>query len=127
MTEETLLHRQVNPAWVQNGRPSSQTFRPTPKDQFKLSLYDGDQINPEASWHHFTSLINESGRTNESVGVLSLTVLEFATEGLQCVPSPEIFKEHAHADYADLTDGQIRKKGQRLLVVAVARGWQYQA
>ena len=46
MTPETLLHRMVHPTWLQNGLPTSQTFRPTPKDAGRLSVYDGSQIPP---------------------------------------------------------------------------------
>jgi hypothetical protein len=120
VTDDTMLHRQVNSSWIQNGRPSSQTFRPTPKDKFQLSLYDGDMIDAEASWKHFTSA------GHNSVGVLSLLVREFAEEGLTCHSSPEVFAEHVHADYTGLTEGQMRGKGKRLLVVALNRGWQYQ-
>ena len=119
MTDDTILHRQINPGWVQNGRVTSQAFRPTPKDEFKLSLYDGDMITAEASWEHFRK------QGLESVGVLSLTRREFAAEGVPCYSSPTIFVEHVHADYAGLTDGQMRAKGKRLLSVAVKRGWQY--
>ena len=120
MTDDTKLHRQVNSSWIQNGRPSSQTFRPTPKDKFKLSLYNGDMIDAEASWKHFTSA------GNDSVGVLSLLVREFTEEELTCHSSPDVFPEHAHADYTGLTEGQMRRKGKRLLEVALHRGWQYQ-
>ena len=120
MTDDTTLHRQVNTSWIQNGRPSSQTFRPTPKDQFLLSLYDGDRIDAEASWKHFISA------GNNSVGVLSLLVREFVAEELTCHSSPEVFAEHAHADYTGFTEGQMRGIGKRLLVVALNRGWQYQ-
>jgi hypothetical protein len=44
MNPETLLYRHVNQDWVQQGVPSSQTFRPTQKDHGKLSVYDGDII-----------------------------------------------------------------------------------
>jgi len=44
MTDETLVHRQIHPSFVQAGFPTSQAFRPTPKDESKLSVYDGDMI-----------------------------------------------------------------------------------
>jgi len=40
VNDSTLLHRQVNPAFVQSGRVTSQAFKPTPKDQGLLSVYD---------------------------------------------------------------------------------------
>ena len=55
MTGATFLFRQVHPSFVQAGRVTSQVFRPTPKDQSLLSVYDGDQITAEDSWTHFTS------------------------------------------------------------------------
>ena len=47
MTGTTLLLRQIHPSFVQDGRVTSQAFRPTPKDESLLSVYDGDQITPE--------------------------------------------------------------------------------
>lgn len=44
MTPESLLLRQVNPRWIREGRVTSQVFRPTPKDEKKLSVYDGAKI-----------------------------------------------------------------------------------
>ena len=55
MNPETLLDRHVNQSWVQQGVPSSQTFRPTQKDNGKLSVYDGDIIvSAEAVYEHWT-------------------------------------------------------------------------
>ena len=36
-----LLHRQVHPSWIQEGRITSQAFSPTPKDLGLLSVYLG--------------------------------------------------------------------------------------
>lgn len=49
MTPQTQLLRQIHPNFVQAGRVTSQAFRPTPKDENHLSVYDGDQIQPEAA------------------------------------------------------------------------------
>ena len=65
MTDDTLLLRQVNPAWIQDGRITSQVFRPTPKDSKRLSVYDGDQISAEDAWSHYVRELEL-----ESVGVL---------------------------------------------------------
>jgi tRNA(Ile2) C34 agmatinyltransferase TiaS len=71
MTTQTLLLRQVNPSWVQAGRVTSQAFKPTQKDNKMLSVYDGDQIEPEASWRHYTEQLGHL-----SVGVLAVIVAE---------------------------------------------------
>ena len=54
MTGDTLLLRQIHPSFVQDGRVTSQAFRPTPKDDAQLSAYDGDQITPVAAWLNYT-------------------------------------------------------------------------
>ncbi len=100
MTEDTLLLRQVNPGFIQNNRPSSQVFRPTPKDEFKLSVYDGDMISPEQSWKHFTGDLG-----CRSVGVLAVAVEECSEQSLPVASSPEVFEQHAHIDFTGCTTG----------------------
>ena len=90
MTESTELLRQVNPKFLHQGRPSSQVFKPTAKDDKKLSVYDGDLIAAEAAWQHFT---NELGHS--SVGVLAVTVGECHSQELDVRPDPTPFPEHA--------------------------------
>jgi hypothetical protein len=122
VTDETLLLRQVHPAFIQNDRPSSQVFRPTPKDEHKLSVYDGDMITAEQSWQHFTGDLGY-----RSAGVLAVTGRECTEQSLPVVSSPEVFKEHAHIDFSGCTASQIEKKGKKLLAAALVRGWQYRA
>jgi hypothetical protein len=121
MNDDTLLHRQVHPSWVQLGRATSQAFRPTPKDERKLSVYDGDQISAEAAWKHYTNQLAQ-----ESVGVMAVSVGECFNEQLQVVPDPTPCPEHTLIDFSNLTENQIRKKSKRLQVAAQKRGWQYQ-
>ena len=40
MNSKTILLRQIHPIWIQQGRVTSQAFRPTPKDENKLSVFD---------------------------------------------------------------------------------------
>ena len=120
MNDDTLLHRQVSPAWIQAGHITSQVFRPTPKDQKKLSVYDGDLISAEDSWIHFTDM-----QGFESFGVMSVTVEECQSLELSVQPEPEPFPEHAIIDFGDLGENQIRKKAKRLKAAAETRGWQY--
>lgn len=121
MNDQTLLHRQINPAWLQAGEVTSQAFRPTPKDERKLSVYDGDQISADASLEHF---VNTLGL--RSVGVLSVAVHECSTLELPCAADPLPFPEHAVIDFAGLTEKQTKKKGKQLRALAVDRGWQSQ-
>lgn len=120
MTETTLLLRQINPSFVQQGRVTSQAFRPTPKDQQKLSVYDGDLISAPDSWTHFTQI-----QRLQSIGVLGVTVQECRNEELVVRSSPEYFAEHAEIDFLGFTPNQCEKKGKRLRSAAEARGWLY--
>lgn len=121
MTEDTLLLRQVNPLWVQQGRVTSQVFRPTPKDEKRLSVYDGDQITPENAWKHFCA---DLGFT--SVGVLAVTVGECRTYDLPSTPDPEPFPEHVVIDFTELSENQIKVKAKLLKGAAESRSWLYQ-
>lgn len=122
MTDATMLLRQVHPSWVQQGRVTSQAFRPTPKDKHLLSVYDGDLITAADSWTHFSGTLGFP-----SVGVMAVTVAECSTLDLPARPDPEPFPEHAVIDFSGLAENQIEKKGKRLKVKAEERGWLHQA
>lgn len=121
MNDETLLHRQVNPSWILLGRVTSQAFKPTPKDEHKLSVYDGDQIDAEDSWVHYTTSLGLA-----SVGVLAISVAECTAEGLNARPDPDPFDEHAVIEFEGNSNSQIEKKSKKLKKKAVDRGWQYE-
>jgi|SRR5579862_397565 len=121
MTPSTLLYRQINPNWVQNNRVSSQAFRPMPKDQSLLSVYDGDLIGPESSWRHFTIL------GFASAGVCAVSVDECAALQLSVRPDPAPFPEHAVIDFTGLSNSAAEKKSKMLRNKAALRGWLYQA
>ena len=120
MTDETLLMRQIHPSFVKLGRPTSAAFRPTPKDEHKLSVYDGDLISAVAAYAHYR------GRKLESHGVMGVTVNECNSQELPARSSPEIFHEHAEIDFSGLSNGQCEKKGKKLRDVAEQRGWLHQ-
>lgn len=122
MTDGTMLHRQINPSWTQNGRVTSQAFKPTPKDEGLLSVYDGDQINAEKAWVHFTTHLRF-----ESVGSLAVTVSECGDNELPVRSEPQPFPEHVVIDFTAFGANQVEKKAKKLRSVAEARGWQYQA
>jgi hypothetical protein len=84
MTGATLLLRQIHPSFVQAGNVTSQAFRPTPKDQKLLSAYDGDSVDPQSAWRHYTTVWKL-----DSVGVMALTCDECACEKLPSRPDPQ--------------------------------------
>ena len=122
MNDDTLLLRQVNPSWVQHGRVTSQAFRPTPKDQHKLSAYDGDQISAEKSWVHYTTTLKFS-----SIGTLAVTVMECKQQELPAAPDPEPFPEHVVIDFTGFGKSQVEHKSKKLKAAAEVRGWKYRA
>jgi len=122
VTDTTLLHRKINPSFVQNGRVTSQAFKPTSKDSGLLSVYDGDLIAARDSWTHFTVVQGFS-----SAGVYSVSVAERNQIDLPVRPDPAPFPEHAVIDFTPFSGGQVESKAKKLRAAAAACGWQHQA
>jgi hypothetical protein len=120
MTDDTELLRQVHPTFIQMDRVSSQAFEPTAKDNNRLSVYDGDQVNPEDAWNHFCAQPN-----CQSAGVLAVTVNECKGLGLTAEADPEPFPEHAVIDFGETAKNQVKKKARSLREIALARGWRF--
>ena len=116
-----MLLRQIHPKFVQNGRVTSQAFRPTPKDREQLSVYDGDQIRPKAAYLHYTTV-----QKIDSAGVMGVTVGECQSLELPVKPDPATFPEHAVIDFFGRSGSQVTKLGKKLVALAQARGWLYQ-
>lgn len=118
MDSDTLLLRQIHPSFVQNGRPTSQAFRPAPKDECFLSVDDGSKISPRASWERFT-------KTPEcrSAGVMAVTYSECSEQGLPVIADGDPFPEHCSIDFSNLTKGTVEKKAKILVRRAAERDW----
>jgi hypothetical protein len=101
---------------------TSQVFRPTPKDENKLSAYDGDRISPENAWEHYTEKLGHA-----SVGVMAVTVEECDKQELPARPDPTPFPEHVVIDFTGKSESQIRQISKRLKAFAESRDWLYQA
>ena len=121
MNPETLLLRQINPSFVQNGRPTSQVFRPTPKDGKQLSVDDGSKIAPKASWERFTGTFGFA-----SVGVMAVTSAECLAEELPVVADGVPYSDHCFIEFAGLAKSSVEKKAKVLASHAVQRGWLFQ-
>ncbi|WP_028986469.1 hypothetical protein [Thermicanus aegyptius] len=120
MTPQTFLHRQVHPSWIQQGKITSQTFKPTPKDQRRLSVYNGDMITPSKAWDHYTGQLKLQSR-----GVVSVTVEECNKLELNTFEDPEPFPEHAFVDFQVHSNSAIERKAKLLTRYAEQRGWSY--
>ncbi|MGM9508573.1 hypothetical protein ACS5NO_12630 [Larkinella sp. GY13] len=136
MNNNTHLHRQVHPSWVQNEvvsiqafteeprslAVSSLAFTPSLKDEKKLSLYNGDVFTAEESHKHFTK-----DSRYESCGVLSVTKGECDKIGQLMVEEDNVpFDGHCSIDFSQVTSkGQIKDKGRKLRDEAVKRNWTF--
>jgi len=120
---ETLLYRQVHESWLQLGIPSSQTFRPTPKDNGKSSVYDGDIIgSAEASYRHWTEELMLT-----SVGVLAVTEGECTELKLPAITDGIPFPAHATIDFTGCkSSSEAKRQAGALTKSAYTRGWQHQ-
>jgi hypothetical protein len=115
------LLRQINPSWIQQSRVTSQAFRPTPKDDRRLSVYDGDQVTPEEAWEHYAETLGHS-----SVGVLAVSVEECLSLALPVESDPAPFPAHAIVSFSGVPGAQVEAKAKLLRRAAEVRGWQYQ-
>jgi len=133
MEDNTLLHRQVHPTWVVNNKVSSQTFEaeskmeiasltfiPSPKDEGKLSVYNGEKHSAKEAFMHYT----EQGF--QSCGVVSVLVSECKEINLPCTEDNHPFDGHSYIDYTnEPSKGSIKNKAQKLKKKATDRNWTY--
>ena len=120
MNSDTLLYRMISPSWMQDGSPTTPAFKPTRKDNGRLSVYDGDQISPQAAYEHYASL------GNKAVGILAVTVAECESLDLAVTPDPlPGFPAHALIDFTALSGNRVKRTARQLNKSATARGWQH--
>jgi hypothetical protein len=124
MDKDTLLLRQVNPSWIVGDTISqqafsSQTFKPTPKDEGLLSVYNGEVFEAYAAYDHFTS------QGHPSVGVVAVTPTECDTIPVPILEDNIPFHGHCSLDYRQLSGNGIKKAASILKNYAQARGWLY--
>ncbi|MXZ22127.1 MAG: hypothetical protein F4Y84_16245 [Caldilineaceae bacterium SB0665_bin_25] len=120
VNRDALLFRQIHPSFFVGGRVSSQAFKPFPKDDNRLSVYDGDQITAEDAWRHYVYALK-----NASAGAMAVTVAECHDQDLRPEHDPDPFPEHAVIDFSGLSKRDIRSAAKKLAECANKRGWQY--
>ena len=117
----TLLLRQVHPSFVDRGRITSQVFKPTTKDNDKLSVDDGDNTTAEAAFRNYTEC-----RNRQSVGVVAVTLDECDKLKLPVNPDPlKCDPSHTVIDFSGLSRNKQEAKAKILKNYADVRGWQY--
>jgi len=128
MNPQTLLHRQVNPTFIRCDKtssqafmPTSQVFRPTPKDGSMLSVSNGDKIPADQSYQRFVTV-----PLGKSIGVLSVSVAECLSLEVPVVDDPtEEQPDHCFIDFRKKTNSQTEKIAAKLRNHAVTRGWSH--
>ena len=120
MNDATLMLRQIHPSFINQGQITSQAFRPTIKDDKKLSVYDNDMITAEKAYEHYTKKLLKS-----STGVMAVSVKECSELSLPVVSDPAPFPEHALIDFSDYSYPQSEKLAKKLRQKAVERDWLY--
>lgn len=120
--EAEVLFRQVNPAFIRDGRVGSQAFRPTPKDERKLSVARSTLTSAAAAFELYTDC-----RELRSAGTWAVTVAECTNLGLKTradplsePPCPD--PAHAFVDFTELTNRKVEAHGTRLARHANDRG-----
>jgi len=122
MTESDLLLRQIHPSFIQSGRVTSQAFRPTPKDEGKLSAYDGNMIEPQPAWQHYSEVLKKA-----SVGVMAVSRDECTALNLSIEPNPTPFPEHMLIDFRAFDKKVVEAMAKQLRRHAEVRGWLFLA
>ena len=121
MNPALLLHRQIPSAWVQGDRITSQSFKPYPKDDNRVSVYRDDVMNAEEAWRHYSEELGLN-----SVGVVAVNVAECTNESLAVEADGVPYLAHTLIVFPlTLSKNQIEKTASRLAAKARARGWQY--
>ncbi len=115
------LFRQVHPGWVVRGRLTSQVFKPTPKDEGRVSVDRSSKIHPQESLNRHVA------QGFASVAVIAVTVGEVEEHGAVAFDDPQLPLKPAHAviDMTGLTRSVRETAAAMLRTAAVKRGARY--
>lgn len=120
---EEILFRQIHPNFIDNGEPSSDRFRPSERDRNMLSVDRSSMTSAALSHALYT------GNGLASAAVFGLSVQEFRSETITCVPDPIPASDgkapnpaHALADYSAHEAKSQKVIAKKLKRLAVARG-----
>jgi hypothetical protein len=114
-----MLFRQVHGNWVEKGVPTSQAFRPMPKDEGMMSIARGSKTTAELAHEHYTRVLGL-----DSVGTWGLLVAEVEATSPLRAREAELPDDPAHGfvDFRDLPRKVCERLAKILLARAVERG-----
>lgn len=122
-----LLLRNIHPDWVVNGKVTSQAFRPTPKDERKLSTTSSSKVSAEDSFREYTEdfELASAGVWGVSVGeAADLSIRAIYDEHSPSIPKP-CLTGHTSLDFAQISNNKAKRLGGRLRDRAEDRGRQH--
>lgn len=117
---DEMLFRQAHPQWVQQGVPTSQLFKPTPKDEGKLSTARQSKIDAEGAYKHH---VDELGLA--SAGTFGVNLNEVGGAGLRAVDDScrvDMPNFHAYIDCRDRSRKDLETAAKLLTRQARERG-----
>lgn len=121
---DELLWRQIHPSWVTDGRATSQAFKPTPKDNSKLSVSRSSKVSAKESFDYHT---NELQLT--AVFTLAVTAAEADESGFKVFDDSEVedvkTPGHAYIGTQGCSNGEVKKQSKGLARAANTRGIQH--
>lgn len=116
---DEVLFRQIRSKHLMDqGSPSSEAFRPMPKDDNRLSLDRSSKTTPEWSFGNFRD------KGYDSVAVFGVSVAEFNTLEILCFDDPRNDNDsYAYADFSTLhSKSHHIRVSKRLKQKAIERG-----
>jgi hypothetical protein len=119
---EEFLYRQVHPAWIDGGVPSSQAFKPTKKDDGMLSIALSSKTTAQEAFLHHTQVLKlpSGGTWAVSVGEVAAVALSTFRQPLNDNPA------HGFIDFRDPGRNAIESKAKLPSAKARDRGCVYQ-
>lgn len=118
-----VLFRQIHPQSYQNGRLSTDRFKPQPNDAGFMSVDRSTLTTAEKSHSLYASM------GKKSAAVYGLSVAEFLSEALKVYADPieadgvsPANPAHAVVDYTAFDERKWKNISKRLAVFALARG-----
>lgn len=121
------LWRNVHPAYLDDGNMTSQAFKPTSKDDQRLSSARAERVTARIHHMEFTEALGL-----ESAGVWAVTVGEVLEVNLRAVwdersqnPPDPCPTGHTYIDFRGQSGNKTTRLAQQLRNLAVARGRQH--
>jgi hypothetical protein len=121
--ETEILLRQVHPSFIQEGRVSSQAFRPTPKDQKKLSVNRSSLIEAREAFIFYTERKKLASAGVWGVSVREVTEIAGLNIEEDPITDPPEDPSHSLIDFSGIdSENKIKPISSKLAEKARTRG-----